>query len=219
MLINAPFKEFKFTLCNIYAPNNIALQKTFIETLGEILISKADISNVIVGGDWNATLESIDKKGGVQWKPTAYRDQIIELMNELKLVDILRVKNPSKKCFTYEFSTLKMKLRIDFFLIAKPLTPQTKAADIKTAIAPDHKAIRLLLQLQSKKKGPGLWKFNNSLLHDEVFVNLITESYPDICHKYSDLNDAKLKWKMIKMNIVMVANVLLIQTLYLNHYG
>ena len=130
VLINASFKEFKFTLCNIYAPNNIALQKTFIETLGEILISKADISNVIVGGDWNATLESIDKKGGVQWKPTAYIDLIIEMMNELKLVDILRVKNPSKKCFTYESSTLKMKSRIDFFLIAKPLTPQTKTTDI-----------------------------------------------------------------------------------------
>ena len=152
-----------------------------------------------MGGDWNATLESIDKKGGVQWKPTAYRDLIIELMNELKLVDILRVKNPSKKCFTYESSALKMKSRIDFFLISKLLTPQSKSADIKTAIAPDHKAIRRLLQLESKKKGPGLWKFNNSLLHDEVFVNLITERYPDICHKYADLNDPKLKWAMIKM--------------------
>ena len=65
MLINASFNAFKFTLCNVHAPNNGVLQKIFIETLGEILISKADISNVILGGDWNATLEPIDKKGGV----------------------------------------------------------------------------------------------------------------------------------------------------------
>ena len=111
MLIKASFKEFKFTLCNIYAPNNSVLQKIFIETLGEILISKADISNLIVGGDWNAALESIDKRGGVQWKPTAYRDLIIELMSELKFVDILRVRKPNKKCFTFESSALKNEIK------------------------------------------------------------------------------------------------------------
>ena len=73
-------------------------------------------------------------------------------MNDLKLADILRVRNPNKKCFTYESSALKIKSRIDFFLIAKPLTPQTKSTDIKTAIAPDHNAIRLLLQLKARKE-------------------------------------------------------------------
>ena len=50
VLINAYFKTFKFSLCNIYAPNNAALQKVFIENLTEVLISKADISNLIIGG-------------------------------------------------------------------------------------------------------------------------------------------------------------------------
>lgn len=69
VLINAYFNTFKFSLCNIYAPNNTALQKAFIENLTEILISKADISNLITVGDWNVTLEAVDKKGGIQWKP------------------------------------------------------------------------------------------------------------------------------------------------------
>ena len=71
----------------------------------------------------------------------------------------------------------------------------------KTAIAPDHKAIRLFLQFKSKKKGPGLWKFNNSLLNDDTFVNLITTNYPIICRKYVYLTNLKLKWEMIKMKI------------------
>ena len=41
-----------------------------------------------------------------------------------------------------------MKSRIDFFLIPKSLIPGTKTADLKTAIAPDHKAIR------KQEKGP-----------------------------------------------------------------
>jgi len=36
------------------------------ENLTEMLISKADISNLIIGGDWNVTLEAVDKKGGIQ---------------------------------------------------------------------------------------------------------------------------------------------------------
>ena len=125
----------------------------------------------------------VDKKGGIQWKPSVYRDLVAEFMDELNLVDILRIKNPGKRCFTQESSALEMKSRIDFFLIPKSLIASTKAADIKTAIAPDHKAIRLFLQFESKKKGPGLWKFNNSLLNDDTFVNLITTNYPIICRK------------------------------------
>ena len=201
VLISAYFNTFKFSLCNIYAPNNTALQKAFIENLTEILISKADISNLITVGDWNVTLEAVDEKGGIQWKPSVYRDLLAEFMDELSLVDILRIKNPSKRCFTYESSALKMKSRIDFFLISRSLISSTKTADIKTAIAPDHKDIRLFLQFENKKKGPGLWKFNNSLLNDDTFVNLITTNYPIICRKYAYLTNLKLKWEMIKMEI------------------
>ena len=114
---------------------------------------------------------------------------------------ILRIKNPGKRCFTYESSTFKMKSRINFFLIPKSLIASIKTADVKTAIAPDHKAIRLFLQFESNKKGPGLWKFNNSLLNDDTFVNLITTYYPIICRKYAYLTNLKLKWEMIKMEI------------------
>ena len=57
------------------------------------------------------------------------------------------------------------------------------------------------MQIEIKKKGPGLWKFNNSLLDDEIFVSLIRQNYPNICRKYAYLNDPKLKWEMIKMEI------------------
>jgi len=125
VLINAFFETFKFSLCNIYAPNNTALQKVFIENLTEILISKADSSNLIIAGDWNVTLEAVVKKGGIQWKPSVYSDLLAEFMDELILVDILRIKNPGKRCFTYESSALKMKSRIDFFLIPKSLIVST----------------------------------------------------------------------------------------------
>lgn len=71
------------SICNIYAPNVLVGQQKFAQTLKESLMSKSTLSNLIIGGDWNATLQTIDKKGGIQWKPTAYRRQIISMMKEL----------------------------------------------------------------------------------------------------------------------------------------
>jgi len=102
-------------------------------------------------GDWNVTLEAIDKKGGIQWKSSVYRDLLAEFMDELNLVDI---KHPGKRCFTYESSALKMKSRIDFFLIPKSLIASTKTADIKTAIAPITRPLEFSCNLKARKRVP-----------------------------------------------------------------
>ena len=46
-----------------------------------------------------------------------------------------------------------------------------------------------------------MWKFNNTLVDDEEYVNLIKENYPVISEKYRDLDDHRLKWDLIKMEI------------------
>ena len=48
VLINACFETVKFSVCNVYAPNNPALQKVFIGTLELFLMSKAVISYLIL---------------------------------------------------------------------------------------------------------------------------------------------------------------------------
>ena len=71
------------SICNIYAPNVLLGQQKFAQTFKESLMSKSSLSNLIIGGDWNTTLKTIDNKGGIQWKLTAYRRQIILMMKEL----------------------------------------------------------------------------------------------------------------------------------------
>ena len=53
----------------------------------------------------------------------------------------------------------------------------------------------------SYKRGPGLWKFNNSLSLDDEFISLIKTSYSAISEKFCDLKDKQLKWEMIKMEL------------------
>ena len=57
--------------------------------LGEKLVSKTDTTKLIISGDWNVTLNKIDKWGGLPWKETTYRNSI-DLMEELDLLDIYR---------------------------------------------------------------------------------------------------------------------------------
>jgi len=102
---------------NIYPPNKGAEQELFIRSLGANLISTTDIMKIIITGDWNGSLFPKDKFGGLWWKETNYRNSIIGIMEELDLVDIYRKLHPSTKVFTYESKSLKLKSRIDYFLV------------------------------------------------------------------------------------------------------
>ena len=69
------------------------------------------------------------------------------------------------------------------------------------ATTPDQKAVKLSLKLSQVMRGPGLWKFKNSLLKDKNYLTLITESYPIISEKYANIVDKRLRWELIKMEI------------------
>ena len=123
-------------------------------------------------------------------------------MDELNLVDIYRNLHPSVKSFTYESKPLNLKSRIDFILVSRPIAVDAKSAEIRPSVAPDHKATFLSFNVRSGlRRGPGTWKFNNSLLKDDKFKELITLFYPQIHEKYSNVNDKQLLWELIKMEI------------------
>jgi len=68
----------------------------------------------------------------------------------------------------YESKELGMKSRIDYFLLAKNLTKSVKITEIYPSIAPDLNSIYISLFWSCETpRGPGLWKFNNTLLKDE----------------------------------------------------
>ena len=73
---------------------------------------------------------------------------------------------------------------------------------ITASIAPDHKAIYFDLSLPMLiPRGPGFWKFNNTLLDDEVYIAHIRKLIPQIRVKYSFVQDKQLFWELMKMEI------------------
>ena len=116
-------------------------------------------------------------------------------MEELNLIDIYRQINHTKKYFTYESKPLNLKSRIKVFLISRPLSCCIKNTEIRTSIAPDHKSIFLNIEIKNEfARGPGLWKFNNTLLEDENYKELIEFFYPQILVKYREIIDKKIEF-------------------------
>ena len=190
------------SIVNIYAPTDYRRQPAFIRTLSQLLMSKTNLSKVIIAGDWNTGLSKLDKSGGLPWKETNYRNALVNLMKELNLTDIYRAIHPSTRTYTYESKSLRLKSRIDFFLVSKQFINYVIKAETRTSIAPDHKAIFISLKIENHfARGPGTWKFNNLLLQDENFLQLIKDSYPLIENKYQDVENKQLLWELIKMEI------------------
>ena len=53
----------------------------------------------------------------------------------------------------------------------------------------------------SPTRGPDFWKFNNSLLMDTDYVELLTFKLPEFVTKHCQVSDKGLFWEMIKMEI------------------
>ena len=201
VLITTSLNGQKVTLGNIYAPNDQANQLQFLQE-NDCIIDKTELTSLIVGGDWNCTLTKKDKMGGAPWKPTTYSNLISTTMELFDLIDIQRVRHPKLRKFTYESKSLRVKSRIDFFLIAKDLTVYMKKSEILPAIAPDDNAIFISLTLPNKSpRGPGFWKFNNTLLKDSQYIDKIHNTFTQARKYYGHLTDKRLFWEMIKMDI------------------
>ena len=88
LIVKVIIDEECFFVTNIYAPTDYLDQDCVIRLLSEQLISNTDTSKVVISGDWNTTLNPIDKRGGQPWKATNYRNSLISLIEELNLIDI-----------------------------------------------------------------------------------------------------------------------------------
>ena len=56
------------------------------------------------------------------------------------------------------------------------------------------------VRISPEKRGPGFWKFNNSLLKDEVYLDLITNLLVSEIHSFNR-GSPSFKWEFIKFKV------------------
>lgn len=193
--------DTQYTCINIYAPNIDSERITFFQNLSSIIMSKCPTGNVVMAGDFNVTIKKNDKKFGtisVQ-KSVSNLNQILE---EFKLIDIWREQHASTQKFTWSRQKPKVMCRLDYFFISKNLVTNCKKSQILESVHTDHKLISLeLSEMMKQTRGPGFYKFNNSLLQNQNYINEMTQLIQDKKQEYSNMADKRVAWDLIKFHI------------------
>ena len=181
LAINCHIENNPVAIICIYAPtkDNLTLQMSFLSKLKEIVEKHSD-KPLIIGGDFNTCLNpDLDKKGGTLEQISSYHSSLLNFIDEFSLVDIWRIRNKSKSQFSWrgKGKTGLVQSRLDFFLVSLSVGSDILNTAITPSIGMDHSIISLTLSIsQTQPRGKGTWKFNNSLLKDKNYVNMVKKN-------------------------------------------
>ena len=200
ILVNVEANGIMCTLCNVYCPNNVAERVQFLTEIKAFVTNHSmSILNLYIGGDFNCIDCISDRVSGALDKSSS---ALTKLKNDLNLLDVWRHCNPTEKGFTYVDPTRNgHNSRIDLWLVPKLISNKIKSCTIVQAPAPDHKAVVLEVHTTERKRGPGYWKMNNSILNDEEYKKGITELYHNTLDEYGDRVSHTLLWDFLKLKI------------------
>ena len=117
------------------------------------------------------------------------------------LIGIWRVRNKTKKRFTWRRYNPYVQSRLDFWLISESVQSDIMENDIIPCVLSDHDYVTLHLQIKKQKIGPSYWKFNNSLLNNQEYVVTLNENFQEWVNEYVKKDDKKMLWDWLKFKI------------------
>ena len=177
IILKVILKGEQAVLVNVYGPNRDNKLVDFYHLVLQSLKQNDfdEIENIIMGGDFNCPLNSIiDKRGGNLIPRQSVINTIESLQSELDLHDIWRVKNSTRRSFTWSQPEPLIMSRLDYRLTSNCLSDNVCNVDFIPSIKTDHSAIIIELKdIDDRVKGPGIWKLNCSLLSDQLYVEEI----------------------------------------------
>ena len=180
----------KIVYMNIYAPNEPKHRAQFFTVISNSYLKMYANENIVLAGDTNCAINSMDKRGGKPVDET--QEAVVEFQSLLKahsFIDAWRFKNPQSYGFTWSNPSMKIQCRLDYFLVSKHLNHLINESRILPNIYSDHSAVSLSLSFHetSPPRGPGFWKFNNSLLSDNYYVEKLSFLISQAARKYQDV--------------------------------
>ena len=196
-------------ISNCYSPSNsVACKSEFLSRLNDIMLSlyedeEISSENVIILGDFNLSRnKELDIISG---KPHAKVniDEFNELILNLNVNDIYRIKNPFEKTFTWtrkKFNEKRVSRRLDYIFVSDSLVPFTTDVNIVNLGFSDHRAVVLKTDCSSFKKGPNIYKMNKNILKNQAFVDSVKIEI-EKCKNLSNSLNPSLMWEYIKAQI------------------
>jgi len=202
ILVDLKVEQTGFRLVNFYGPNKD--DTLFMEDLFKRAYNNKSHDNIIIGGDFNTVMDnkldlSRNVSGGTRMHTNKKSQLLINaLVHECNLVDIFRSLYPKELLYSHVNKKSRTQSRLDFFLIDKSLE-SISDCEYSHGINSDHSYVSLTIKGEQIKRGRGYWKFNNSFLGDESFVEGIREIIAETKNASSD--SYRGMWDVLKFKV------------------
>ena len=203
-------EEGKFLILSFYSPSVENEIKDFVinSICAQLTAMNSDLPQFLVlGGDTNTVFSNLDKEGGNQNLKQQAINAFQTMNQKFGLFDPFRLKNPTKRVYTWEtLNPTIIRERIDLIFTSNSLQDFIT----ETGTIPVHKTCSdhgiPYIKIQGfgvPSRGPGIWKLNNQLLEDPLFVSEVKEQLP-IWVREAEIDlpdDSGNQWGFIKHKI------------------
>ena len=164
--------DTELNIMSIYAPTRPEQRKDFYQSLWRYLPGTL---NLILCGDFNCVPDTLlDKCGGNPGIGSTGMQELNTFLHTNSLIDIWRLQHPTDRVYTWNNRDFSIRSRLDRCYIPDELT-QTGHAHIRACPHSDHSAAEVTINPPTqRKRGPGLWKLNVTVLQDPLYKDEMT---------------------------------------------
>ena len=182
----------KFTLINLYGPNDD--KPKFYKELRQ-KYKTLNNDNIIMCGDWNLVINpDLDTNNYLHINNPRARNEVLDsIIEEDGFLDTYRIFHEEKREYTWSRrNPVRKQARLDFFLTSFECFLYVYATNIIPGYRTDHSGVTLELTLNENERGRGYWKFNNSLLKDHSYIQIVKDTISDVKQTYATNNNDNL---------------------------
>ena len=106
------------------------------------------------------------------------------------------------RCFSWRQRTPFKQRMLDYIFVSNSLQESVTQIEIIPSVLSDHFAVILKLRpLVGDKRGPGYWKFNNSLTNDKQFVSQMNGKIEEYFHEIMEISNPIIRWDFLKFKM------------------
>ena len=101
------------------------------------------------------------------------RKKLVSVCDKHSMIDIWGDQNPGKQQYTQFTAAHGKGSRLDMFFVSSHLTGRCDDLKIHPGYRTDKNIVSMVVQSGESQRGPGLWKFNESLLKDDEYLEIV----------------------------------------------
>lgn len=172
-----------YLLANVYGPNED--DPVFYQTLTHH-IESFSTDHIIIGGDFNFVINpKLDSFNYAREYNTNAKRVFINFIDENMLSDVWRSKNPQRLEYTWLQNNPLKGGRLDMIFVNSQMMSFVRDVTIKPGYRTDHCLVAMKMQIAEVERGPGIWKFNESILQDDEYVDIVKNTIGNVVFQYA----------------------------------